>query len=123
MSTEVSPANVSGDMGCTKVEKPIKQQVTRQQLTGNCPELAAINYVIVFNVDSNDCNNHAGTWLCLKKPAHWGQVPWIATDKELTLENRNTVMEMKSPTMQDVFGSHKVKVFARVEFGKLSLST
>ncbi len=121
MPGEPALVAVSGDTAATNAEKPVKQHATRQQMTGNCPELAAIHYVIVFNVDSSDCTNHAGNWLCLKKPDHWKNVPWIAHDKEMTLDNRNTVMEMKSPSMDDVFGRTRVKVFARVEFGKLAL--
>ncbi len=120
MASNTSPVSVgtSGDVGAGPPKELTRAHATRALFTGKCPQLSALSYVICFNRESKDPNNHASNWRCLQKPQHWEQLTWVKLDASLTIQERTQVVSMESPTLADTFGSHKFSTFARVEFGK-----
>ncbi len=96
-----------------------RAMVTEQMSTGQSPALTNIRYLICFNADVVDPNDHATNWRCLDGEELWSQIDWVSKDHAMTQRERVIPLSMTSTSLETVFGRHKYRTFCRVEEGKL----
>ncbi len=79
------------------------------------PILTHLERVIVFNFSASNVSDVANTWRFMVEPAHLAAVPFLANDRGLTDEERQTVLCLKDGETSDLV--FQFCVFARCEEG------